>query len=153
MSNKNKIPAFTLTEIFVVLVISTIVVGLAFSVLDLVQNNLRTIKNNYAAETEVQHLKQQLKIDFNRCHDIEYNGRLKQLSLKTPVDSIHYSFSYHLIIRNGDTIPVPINGVDFFFLGNSISEGKADAVKIILGKPSNGFLFVSKINDAKVYFD
>ena len=153
MNNKNKIPAFTLTEILVVLVISAIVVGLAFSVLDLVQNNLRAVKNNYAAATEVQHLKQQLKIDFNRYHDIRYDGRLQELSLKNPVDSVHYSFSNHIVIRNRDTIPVPINEVEFFFLGNSISEGKADAVKIILGKPSNDFLFVSKINDAKVYFD
>lgn len=153
MNNKNKISAFTLTEILVVLVISAIVVGLAFSVLDLVQNNLRAIKNNYAAATEVQHLKQQLKIDFNRYHDIEYNERLQELSLKNAIDSVHYSFLDRIVIRNEDTIPVSISGVEFFFFGNTISEGKADAVKIILGKPSDDFLFVSKINDSKVFFD
>lgn len=152
MNNKNKIPAFTLHEILVVLVISAIVVGLAFSVLDLVQNNLRAIKNNYAAATEVQHLKQQLKIDFNRYHDIEYDERLQELSLKNAIDSVQYSFLDRIVIRNEDTIPVSISGVEFFFFGITISEGKADAVKIILGKPSNDFLFVSKINDSKVYF-
>ncbi len=153
MNNKNKIPAFTLTEILVVLVISAIVVGLAFSVLDLVQNNLRAIKGNYAATTEVQHLKQQLKIDFNRYHDIEYNKGFQGLKLKNAIDSVHYTFLDRIVTRNEDTIPVSISGVEFFFFGNSISEGKVDAVKIILREPSNDFLFVSKINDAKVYFD
>ncbi|MBZ9731342.1 hypothetical protein LB467_16760 [Salegentibacter sp. JZCK2] len=153
MRNKNKIPAFTLNEILVVLVISAIVVGMAFSVLDLVQSNLRSIKNNYSTTTEVQHIKQQLTIDFNKYHDIRFNGRSEKLHLRNPRDSVSYTFPEHLFLRDLDTVPVSVQEVQFFFLGNIISEGKVDAVKILLGKPSGSFIFISKKNDAKTYFD
>lgn len=152
MNSNNKIPAFTLTEILVVLVISAIVVGMAFSVLDLVQRNMRAIKDNYTTTTEVQHLKQQLTIDFNRFQNLYYNGNLKQLYLKTPVDSINYRLSDHKFMRNNDTLMVPVEGVQFFFLGNAVDEGKVDAVKLFLNK-SNNFIFIARKNDAKTYFD
>lgn len=153
MRSNNKIPAFTLTEILVVLVISAIVVGLAFSVLDLVQKNMGAIKENYAATIEVRHVKQQLAMDFNRFGDISYDGRLGELLLRNPMDSIKYTLSDKLFLRNLDTIPVPVEGVQFFFLGNEISEGKIDAIKLLLERPSGGFIFISKKNDAKTYFD
>lgn len=153
MSSNKKIQAFTLPEILVVLVISAIVVGLAFSVLDLVQNNLRAIKENYAATTEVQHFKQQLAIDFNRFHDISYSGPLEELRLKTPLDSIRYTFTGDVFVRNFDTIPVRVDRVEFFFLGNATSGGRVDALKIFLARPSEEFIFISRMNDAKAYFD
>lgn len=153
MKKPEKIEAFTLTELLVVLVISAIVVGLAFSVLDLVQKNFRIIRENYNHSTEVQHLKQQMVIDFNRYHDAEYNQILQELRMRNEVDSILYQFSYPYLIRNLDTLPVPVEKLTSFFLGNEISEGKIDAVKVLLGMPSGYFIFISKKNSAKTFFD
>ncbi|MCX2839444.1 prepilin-type N-terminal cleavage/methylation domain-containing protein [Salinimicrobium sp. MT39] len=153
MNKKNKISAFTLTEILVVLVISAIVVGMAFSVLDLVQKNMRAIKENYEATTEVQHLRQQISIDFNRFHEIRFDKRLGELRLKNPIDSISYTLSEKLFFRNQDTLPVPVKEIQFFFLGNAVSEGKVDAVKLFLNMSDNHFIFISKKNDAKTFFD
>lgn len=153
MNEKNKIAAFTLTEILVVLVISAIVVGMAFSVLDLVQKNMRAIKENYAATTELQHIRQQITIDFNRFHEVHYDKRLGELRLRNPNDSINYTFSEQFFLRNRDSVPVSVEEVEFFFLGNAVSEGKVDAVKLFLNKSDNPFIFISKKNDAKTFFD
>lgn len=153
MKKSAKIEAFTLTEVLVVLVISAIVVGLAFSVLDLVQKNFRTIRGNYAHSAEVQHLKQQMVIDFNRYHNILYDQVPQEIRMRNEVDSIKYQFSYPFLIRNLDTIPVAVENLVFFFQGNEISGGKFDAVKVILGRPSGNFIFISKKNAAKTFFD
>ena len=136
-----------------VLVISAIVVGMAFSVLDLVQKNMRAIKENYSAATDLQHIRQQMAIDFNRFHEIRYNKRLGELRLRNPNDSISYTFSDLFFLRSLDTIPVSVEKVQFFFLGNAVSEGKVDAVKLFLKKSDNQFIFISKKNDAKAFFD
>ena len=153
MKRSQKISAFTLTEILVVLVISTIVVGFAFTVLDLVQRNLSAIKSNYLTNIELQHLEQQLTLDFNRFHSIEYEEGLLELKLRTPLDSVIFSKAEGRLVRNLDTIPVPLKEVEMYYEGNRITTGKVDAIKIILDMPEGRFLFISKENSAKTFFE
>lgn len=152
MKRTGRIEAFTLTELLVVLVISAIVIGLAFSVLDLVQNNFRAIKENYANSTELQHLKQQMVIDFNRFHEVQYDPVLQEMRMKNEIDSVKYKHWDSFLIRNLDTLPVAVDQMAFFFLGNQISGGKVDAVKMILSKTSGNYIFIYKKNSAKTYF-
>lgn len=153
MRKDDKIDAFTLTEILVVLVISAIVVGLAFSVLDLVQKNFRAIQTNYNYSTEVRNLQQQLTIDFNRFHNINFDPVLQEIHLKNSVDSVKYNFSENILVRITDTIPIPIKQLKLFFSGEEINDGKLDAVKILLDKSPDMFIFVSKHNSAKTHFE
>jgi len=153
MKSKQKLSAFTLTEILVVLVISTIVVGFAFTLLDLVQRHLMAIRDNFEANTELRQLEQQITIDFNRYHNISYDEVLKELYLKTPIDSILYTQAEGKWIRNQDTLPVPLKSLDFFFEGEKITAGKLDAIKIHFDRPDRKFLFISKENSAKTFFE
>lgn len=126
---------------------------MAFSVLDLVQKNLSAIQENYVITTEVQHLKQQMTIDFNRFHNISYDPGIGELRLRNPNDSISYTFSDNLVVRNFDTVSISVQRVQFLFLGNVTSEGKIDAIKVYFDEPLDKFIFISKKNDAKTYFD
>ncbi|MEM9650388.1 MAG: prepilin-type N-terminal cleavage/methylation domain-containing protein, partial [Bacteroidota bacterium] len=64
MKGVKKLRAFTLSEMLVVLLLTVIVVGLAFSVLNLVQRQMSGIESNYARNTAFDQLKQSLWVDF-----------------------------------------------------------------------------------------
>lgn len=71
----HKIKAFTLTEMMVVIVISAIVVGLAFTILGIVQKNMRGIEANYNHQSQIQSLEAALTIDFNRYPKLQWNPK------------------------------------------------------------------------------
>ncbi len=153
MGIKKKIEAFTLAEVLVVIVISTIVVGLALSVLNLVQQNFYSISQNYRNTTENQHLKQRLSIDFNRYHSIEFNKTAQEIIFKNPLDSVLYVVQDEMLIRQADTIGLRIKEVAFYYEGSQVNEGRIDAIKLHTGNLETAYLFVSKFNDAKNAFE
>ena len=65
MKNNFKIKAFTLSEMVVVTILTSIIVGIAFSVLSLVQRHMYSIKQNFNNNTELSKLEQALWIDFD----------------------------------------------------------------------------------------
>ena len=149
MKNPKKLEAFTLTELLVTLAISTIVVGLAFVVMNLISRNIQVIQKNYSYSTEMSLLEQQITIDFNRYHSISYKAETNILHLKTPLDSITYDFQEHLILRNSDTLTSGNYQKELYFDGNKINSGLVDALKISLTEDNTeNSLFLYKQNDA-----
>lgn len=153
MRNKHKINAFTLTEVLVVIVISALVVGMALSVLNLVQQNFYSIRENFQNTTDQQLLQQQVAVDFNRYHYIRVNSSGDGIIMKNPIDSIAYNFRENLMIRNLDTMPTKVPEVLFFYKGKKVLLGKIDAIKLSSGKENTGYIFISKYNDAKNSFE
>lgn len=153
MKIKRKIQAFTLTEVLVVIIISTILIGLALSVLNLVQVNFHSIRKNYQNTTERQLLQQQLAIDMNRYHSIHLTEVGREILFKNPMDSVLYQYSGNKLIRQKDSIDLHIPAITFFYKGVNVEQGQIDAVKIQLDEGEAGFIFVSKLNDAKNAFN
>ena len=56
MQTNSKVQAFTLSEMIVVLIITSIVIGMAFSVLRLVQKHMGGIQDNFNRSTELNRL-------------------------------------------------------------------------------------------------
>jgi len=155
MKSNNKIQAFTLSEIIVVLILTSIVVGLAFSVLGLVQKQMLAIQVNYNKSLELQKLETSLWIDFNRYPNIRYNTIEDKLILKHELDSISYSFSKDIIVKAQDTFSIPIETKTFYFDGVVLSTtNKTDAITLRTTKGyQNRELFIFKKNDATTYMD
>lgn len=153
MVNKHKINAFTLTEVLVVIVVSAIVVGMALSVLNLVQQNFYSIRENFRNTTDLQLMQQRLAIDFNRYHSIRINTSGDGIIMKIPTDSIKYTFEEGYLIRNLDTLPFRVKQVSFLYRGKTVEEGQVDAVKLFSGKDNAEFIFINKYNDAKNSFE
>lgn len=153
LKTNTKVDAFTLTEILVVIVISTIVVGLALSVLNIVQQNFYNIRENYQTSTEIEQLKQQLAVDFNRHHDVILNNELQEVYFKNPLDSLQYTISGDLLLRKKDTIPLQIVNPRFYFRGQEVKNGKIDAIKLYIKGHDGTYVFVDKINDARTYLN
>ncbi len=147
-----KTPAFTLTEMLIVLAISAIVAGLAFTIISLFTRNVHHIQQNYSVSTKVRLFQEQLSLDFNRFHSITYRNGLSQLELKTPLDSITYYFTENAIIRNTDTILKSNYKKEFFSFGIATKQGNVDAIKLTL-EATNVPVFIFKQNDATSYLE
>ena len=110
-----KINAFTLTEVMVVIVISAIVAGLAFSVLTVVQNNMRSIGENYEYKEQIQSLEAALTIDFNKFTSAKWNPIENTLEVFSPIDERSYQFFTDSIITPIHTYPITIREKEFYF--------------------------------------
>ncbi len=152
MQTIKKIPAFTLSEMIIVLILSSIVVGLAFSVLNLVQTHMLSIQKNYQKNTSLTNLETILCLDFNQHTNITFNSLEHQLTFISPLDTIRYQFSEQYISREKDTFYIPIADKQFYFKGGICSEGKIDAIQLVPKKPFHTHkLFVFKYNDAATH--
>jgi hypothetical protein len=152
--DNNKISAFTVGEMVVVLILTSIVVGLAFSVLSLVQKHISGIQNNFINTTELNKLEQSLWLDFNRYSKIKYNHLDEELIFTNALDSISYQFYDTYIIKAQDTFYIPLQLKTLFFKGNPMNSGEIDAMKIETTKiMQNQKLFVFKKNDATSFIN
>ena len=146
---KTKVQAFTLNEMVIVMIISTIVIGLAFTVLTLVQRHMWSIKQNFSLNTEFNRLEQTLWIDTNKFNTIKYNETEQEIKFKSILDSTSYQFRSEYVLKDRDTFHIKIEQQTFYFNGNEVNEGTVDALQLKLSKQyKDQTIFVFKHNDA-----
>jgi len=138
-----RVSGFTLTEMLIVLAISTIVVGLAFAIISLFSKNVRHIQNNYQSTTENHLFQNQLAIDFNRYHKIVYHNIEEELKFISPLDSVVYKFNDEIVLRGLDTILKTNYRKELFFSGDNASHGSIDAIKLFFTKTPNQYYILS----------
>ncbi|TXE15323.1 hypothetical protein ES692_17205 [Psychroserpens burtonensis] len=138
----------------IVLILTSIVVGLAFSVLNLVQKQMFAIQENYNKSLELNKLETSLWLDFNRYSKISYNDIDDELKFSTEMDSVVYQFSNDLIIKERDTFSIQLQNKQMYFDGSPSNNGQIDAIKLETMKEfQNQKLFVYKFNDATLYMN
>lgn len=152
MNYNKKIPGFTLSEILVVLVITAIVIGIAFSVLRLVTKQYNAINASYTYRTEVQQLKQRLLVDVNQSKAMRLNTEEDQLEITGADEMIIYTWNQDQLIRNTDTLTIGITEATFMRNGITVENGAFDGLKLHLNHKGRELaLFVAKETDAKSY--
>jgi len=154
LSINNKIKAFTLSEIIVVLILTSMVVALAFSVLSLVQKHMRSIEENLKEHTIINKLEVSLCLDFNRFSKINYNDFQQELQFYNEIDTIQYQFRRDYIVNDLDTFKIQLHNKKFYFEGETKQNGNIDAMKLtVSNNNSNKFIFVYKQNDATSFIE
>ncbi len=149
MKRVAKIKAFTLSEMLVVLLLTTIVVGMAFAVLNLVQRQMQGIDGNYEQNTEFNLLRQSLWLDFNQYDGVWYDAKKNELVFANELRETAYGLHEAYIIKQQDTFFVEVVQQDFFFKGREQSSGEIDALEFRLSKKNGSQrLFVFKKNAA-----
>lgn len=141
-----------MSEMIVVLILTSIVVGLAFSVLSIVQKHMMSIEANLKENTSFIKLEASLWLDFNKYSSIAYNASERELHFISDRDSIHYQFHENYIVKEKDTFEIQFQSKKLFFNGEEIHGGDIDAMKLIhteKGRRKNVFVF--KQNDAKIF--
>ncbi|PCI10977.1 MAG: hypothetical protein COB73_02685 [Flavobacteriaceae bacterium] len=148
-----KIKSFTLSEMMVVLVISAIVISLAITVLNLVQQQIRSINSNFEKNTELRLFERALQYDFNSS-DLLYNQR-DSLLICTRYDAkITYEFHKGFILRNKDTLDFKIIAIQPFIDAQPAVMGTIDALSLTISDATkNKELFFFKPNAATFYMN
>ncbi|MCF6347004.1 MAG: type II secretion system GspH family protein [Flavobacteriaceae bacterium] len=148
-----KVKAFTLAEMLVVLVISGIVISLTMLILSLVQKQLKIIQTNNNQTTEIRLLERALWQDFNK-HRLFYNNTKQQLHCISEIDTVLYTFKEDYIIRNKDTMNVPIFKTTTYLDGNPVKEKHIDAIELQLSKEiADKKIFIYTSKDASYYIN
>lgn len=152
MKTSLKIKAFTLSEMIVVLVITLIVVGLAFSVLNLIQKQMSGIEQNYNSKTELNMLRQGLWVDFRTYSNIYFDEKAQVLIFSHDIGQMRYIIDNTKIIRTLDTFKISMAEKQFFFEGKIVVSGEIDALKLITSKQNGAQeIFLYKDNTAEIY--
>ncbi|WP_298760623.1 hypothetical protein [uncultured Psychroserpens sp.] len=151
---KSKLPAYTINEMLIVIIVSTIIIGIAFTVLTLVQRHMWAIQENLKLNTELNQLEESLWIDCHKYGSIAFLEQDNALVFKSQIDSVTYQFSTDFITKATDTFHIKIEQKQFFFNGNVTSNKKVDAFKLELPKAyGNQHLFIYKRNDATQFMN
>lgn len=131
-----------------VLAITTIVIGIAFSVLSLVTKQYRAIQNTYETRSNILLMKQRLLIDFDQSTLIKTTEQ--GITLTKGEQELAYEYYEDRIIREQDTIYIGVKDITYFYAGKLVESGVIDAVKLEVSATGNPlYLFVSKTLDSK----
>ncbi|MFD0963849.1 prepilin-type N-terminal cleavage/methylation domain-containing protein [Pseudofulvibacter geojedonensis] len=149
-----KVNAYTLSEVLVVLLLTSIIAGIAFSVLGMVQKQLFSVQKNMDIKASFRQLEQSLLIDFNKYQNVKFNDLENKLICYSEIDSVVYNFNPKYVQKDLDTFYISGVYKKMFFSGKKVNEGLIDAIKIdsIEANP-NLQLFIFKQNDANTYLD
>ena len=148
-----KVNAFTLSELLIVLVISSIVVSLAFVVLGLVQKQIAGIRSNLKDQQEIQFLERLLLKDMN-SHQAFYDQKKEELLLFSSKDTILYRLEKEYIVRQRDTLQLTVLEKQFFLDGVEVKSGWTDAISLRFSQSyTHKKIFVSKTKDAAHYMN
>lgn len=144
-----KLNSFTLSEMLVVLVITAIVVGLAFSVLSLVRKQVYRLQNDTDKRVQYDLLKNKLFIDLNKYPNT-YLVKEDSFVCNSELDSIRYKYNDNFIIVESDTMMTNVKEIKFFYKNFEVVNGKIDAIRVMIEERKGIFktIFVYKHNDA-----
>lgn len=123
-----KLKSFTLSEMLVVLIITAIVVGLAFSVLNLVRRQIHGIQKNMDRTTMLSLFEQRLSQDFNTHNAIRLED--ENIMLTSDKDTVNYKVGDGFVLRNTDTIKAALKIDRMFYEGTEVKSGIIDAISL-----------------------
>ncbi|WP_133671104.1 hypothetical protein [Maribacter caenipelagi] len=149
----NKIKAFSLQEMMVVLVITTVVVGMAFAVLNLVQRQMGSIETIYAIKTDINQLRQSLWIDFSRYDFIVVDQKNNKILLSNELEGRQYEILNGNSIRT-ENLEMEFESIAYYFDNQKVVQGEIDAISIVTSKDTgHQEIFVFKQNTPVTYIN
>ena len=153
MKTNKKIQAFTLSELLVVLVISSIVVTLSFLALGNVQNQVRTVTKTFEKQQRIIQLERLLAMDFSKS-TASFDKQNMVVVFTNSEEVTNYKFASKSIVRVKDTIDLAVEKIEFYLDGNKVTSGKVDAIEILFASTySQQRFFVYQRKDASFYIN
>ncbi|QLE02053.1 hypothetical protein HX109_10985 [Galbibacter sp. BG1] len=142
-----------MNELIVVMVITVIVIGLAYTVLNLVQSHMKGISYNLDNASENSLMQQALTIDINRFNEA-YIGPNGKMVFRNELDSVTYFYEESYFVREVDTFNIEVGETSFYLDNREIYSGKFDAIQIEVNPMDRmSTIFIYRQNDAKTYMN
>lgn len=136
----------------VVLIITSVVVGMAFAVLNLVQRQMNGIQNIYEVKNDIVGMRQSLWMDFSKANTVYFDGKRQELYFNNGIEERKYSVSDSLLV--GANVELAIETIEFYFDHRKVTQGEVDALSIKTTKDTgNAEIFVFKRNTPTTYMN
>lgn len=137
-----KIPAFTLMEIMIVMIISGIVISFGYSAYTFIQSRSGTFSEITRRDVSLQKTVALLERDvFRSCRIIALNGN--EL-LFVGEDTVDYHFNPEYLLRRSgtitDTFNIPVNKCSFQFQRETLTEGLVDKIDLSIRDSESGLI-------------
>jgi len=144
-----KLKGFTLSEIIIVLILSSLVVGLGFSVLRIVHKQVSRFNAYNDTKLKLATTETKLNILFHQSQSIYYKE--DELYFIKQTDTIKTTFEGNFLQIETDSIDLTPKTIIPYFEGNVTKEGNIDAIELEFELDKNRFstLFIYKTNDTK----
>jgi len=153
LNSIRKIQAFTLGELLVVMVVSSIVVTISFMALGNVQKQIRLVNKTFEKQQKILKLERLLMSDLN-ASKATFDIQSKTITFQSNADTVQYKLLDKNIIRQEDTLDIATSKLTLYLHGEKTSTGKFDAMEFLFSDTYNqqGF-FIYKRNDASHYIN
>ena len=149
----SKIRGFTLSEMLVVILITVVVVGLGFSMLNLVQKEMRNVRENLSERSIKNELRQALWSDFRTFPTLYFDQNRQLLICASPIAQVDYKFQKEHVIRDLDTFAVAVKNKSMYFSGQEVLSGKLDAIQLEFEGEEHMAMMIYKINAAEAFME
>lgn len=126
-----KIAAFTLQELIVVLIITTLVMSITMVVLNLVQQQILKITKNYQVAREVRLFERVISNDME-VYQFTIAEQTDKLVGVSENGTVSYSFEENLVLRDNDTIFVQVKEATCLFENVEVFSGEIDAIDVLV---------------------
>jgi hypothetical protein len=149
-----RVKAMTLQELIVVLILTSLIIGLGFSVLTLVRKQMWGIDRNYATNTQLNLLRQALWMDMNQYHRAELADNGQELTFYNEMGQVAYWVSGTALIREKDTFELGVRNMTGLLHNTPVRAGAIDALELEVSKGlGSNTVFVFKAHAADFYMD
>ncbi|MCV6631086.1 MAG: hypothetical protein OIF50_14635 [Flavobacteriaceae bacterium] len=149
----SKLKAFTLHEMLVVLLLTAIITGMAFAVLQFTQKQFYAIQTNQEIKTKVQQLEEQLWIDFQKYPNARFDSAIESIVFYSVLDSVQHSLKRNDSIST-DPLYLNIKNNTLYWKGEAVTGGQIDAVALQIQVNKQVFpIFVYKRLSAKAQLE
>ncbi len=130
-----RLEAFTILELLVVLVVSSLLFGMAYGALRLVQRQQQTIERHSAALGQISTWQAALAADFRASTTVELTqDRMRCQRPDGPVFYTYYYADSTFVREQGeviDTLRLPIRGCTYWWQGQARTTGLIDEVTLL----------------------
>ncbi|MEX0274883.1 MAG: hypothetical protein AB3N16_10940 [Flavobacteriaceae bacterium] len=154
MLKSNKLRSFSLNELMVVLVITVLIVGMAFSVLRLVQGQMRQIGGILDQRMEIDQLRQALWVDINQYPMATYDPKKGRVLFSNALGHKEYQILEDRLATPRDTFHVKIGELRFLYQNRDVTYGEFDALKLTTSKETGHqplFVFRNRTASNQMY--
>ena len=149
-----RIPSFTLSELIVVMVLTGILVTAAFFALNSIQKQVGLLQKAFQLEQDVYLLEREFIHEAGKANMV-YDSINKQLRFYSSNRlNKQYSFKKSMLIRDKDSLTIPITKVYVYEKGVRKAQGSIDAFELVFkGVYTSRKLFIATRKDAAYYMN
>lgn len=132
---RRRLNAFTLLELMVVMVISALLLSMAYTALHLVQRQQAVIERKTAILSQVSAWQEALNSDFYASTEVLLGPATDRVSCQRPAGIVAYTLVDSTLVREQgevvDTLRVPVRQVAYFWQGQPRTAGLIDEVALL----------------------